>query len=74
MSQEIPAQARYMPMILDALRDQGGSAKASSVKGWIAIKLANGGVDVPQETLNSGADKFTNDVQWARICHQRCIF
>jgi restriction system protein len=66
-SQEIPAQARYMPMILDALRDQGGSAKASSVKNWISNKLANMGVDVPQETLSSGADKFTNDVQWARM-------
>ena len=56
-----------MPMILDALRDQGGSAKASSVKNWISNKLANLGVDVPQETLQSGADKFTNDVQWARM-------
>ena len=63
----MPAQAKYMPLILDALRDQGGSAKASAVKDWLANKLAHLGIDVPQETLNSGADKYSNDVQWARM-------
>lgn len=66
-SQEIPAQARYMPLILEALRDIGGSAKASSVKDWVAAKLAEDGVEIPSETLASGAPKFPNDLQFSRL-------
>ena len=66
-TQEIPAQARYMPMILDALRDLGGSAKASSVKDWVATKLAESGKELPTGHLASGAPKFPNDLQWARF-------
>ena len=56
-----------MPMILDALRDLKGSAKASAVKDWVAAKLAATGVEVPADTLASGAPKFPNDLQWARL-------
>ena len=67
MPTDIPAQARYMPMILDALRVLGGSAKAASVKDAVATKLADLGENIPTETLKSGAQRFPNDLQWGRF-------
>lgn len=66
-NQEIPAQARYMPLILEALRDLKGSAKAASVKDWVAAKLATQGIEIPSDTLASGAPKFPNDLQFSRM-------
>lgn len=54
----------YTLLIIDALRQMNGSAKAASVKGWIATIL---GDKVPVATLPSGASKFSNDLQWARM-------
>lgn len=57
-------QMEYTLLIIDALRQMNGSAKAASVKGWIATIL---GDKVPVATLPSGASKFSNDLQWARM-------
>lgn len=57
-------QMEYILLIIDALRQMNGSAKAASVKGWIATIL---GDKVPETTLPSGASKFSNDLQWARM-------
>ena len=57
-------QMDYILQIIKALRQLNGSAKAASVKGWIATTL---GDKVPVATLPSGASKFSNDLQWARM-------
>jgi len=64
---KLPDSARYIPMILSALRSLGGDAKAADVRQWIAEQLAAHGEEVPETTLNSGAPKFANDIQWARM-------
>lgn len=56
-----------MPLILDALRDIGGSAKASTVREWVTVKLGDLGLEIPSETLASGAPKFPNDLQFSRL-------
>jgi len=56
-----------MPLILEALRDLKGSAKAAAVKDWVAAKLAAQGIEIPSDTLASGAPKFPNDLQWGRL-------
>jgi len=56
-----------MPLILEALRTIGGSAKASTVRDWVTVKLADMGVEIPTDTLASGAPKFPNDLQFARL-------
>ena len=62
-----PKAVFYMPAIVKALHTYGGSAKASVVKEWIAAEIeAKGGI-VPTDILNSGALKFTNDLQWGRL-------
>lgn len=54
-----------MAPLLDCLRSVGGSARPKEVSSWIARELA-----VPQATLDatikSGANRFHNQVQWAR--------
>ncbi len=54
-------------MILSALRSLGGDAKAADVRQWIAEQLTAHGEEIPDATLNSGAPKFANDIQWARM-------
>ena len=54
-------------MVVEALREMNGFAKASAVKQWIADTLTSKGIEVPAITLASGASKFTNDIQWARM-------
>jgi restriction system protein len=54
-----------MGPLLDCLRALGGSARPKEVSSWIARKL-----DLPSEvteaTIKSGANRFHNQVQWAR--------
>ena len=54
-----------MGPLLDALRALGGSAKPRECTGWIAdhLKLSP---EIREERLKSGADRFHNQVQWAR--------
>jgi restriction system protein len=54
-----------MGPLLDCLRAVGGSAKPKEVSTWIAreLKLSD---DVLNTTLKSGANRFHNQVQWAR--------
>lgn len=64
---KLPDSARYIPMILSALRSLGGDAKTAHVRQWIAAQLTALGEEIPDATLNSGAPKFANDIQWARM-------
>ena len=64
---KLPDSARYIPMILSALRSLGGDAKTAHVRQWIAAQLTTLGEEIPDATLNSGAPKFANDIQWARM-------
>lgn len=54
-------------MVVEALREMGGLGKAASVKGWIADRIVSSGKELPDKVLSSGASKFTNDIQWARM-------
>jgi restriction system protein len=54
-------------MVVEALREMDGSGKAAAVKGWIADRITASGKDLPDTVLASGASKFTNDIQWARM-------
>lgn len=60
-------QIEYIPMVVEALREMDGSGKALTVKGWIADRITASGKDLPDTLLASGASKFTNDIQWARM-------
>lgn len=59
------AFVRWMGPLLDCLRAVGGSARPREVSNWIAreLKLPPSMTEVP---LKSGADRFHNQVQWAR--------
>jgi restriction system protein len=68
MSKKHKGQAefvRWMGPLLDCLRAIGGSAKPKEVSGWIAreLKLAP---TITESNLKSGANRFHNQVQWAR--------
>lgn len=54
-----------MGPLLDCLRAVGGSAKPKEVSTWIARELKLGD-DVINSVLKSGANRFHNQVQWAR--------
>ncbi len=56
---------KWMGPLLDALRDLGNSGKPKEVSEQIAnnLNLTN---EILDETLKSGANKFHNQVQWAR--------
>ncbi|MBL7795281.1 MAG: restriction endonuclease [Saprospiraceae bacterium] len=56
---------KWMGPILDALRDLGDSGKPAEVSQRIAEKLKIPD-NVLDETLKSGANRFHNQVQWAR--------
>jgi restriction system protein len=56
---------RWMAPILDCLRAVGGSAKPKEVSAWIQreLKLPK---EITEPTIKSGANRFHNQVQWAR--------
>lgn len=56
---------QWLPYILDALRNLGGSGKPREVSSWIAekLKLPNEQLDA---TLKSGESRYHNQVAWAR--------
>ncbi|MGS1120646.1 restriction endonuclease [Rhodanobacter sp. FW102-FHT14D06] len=56
---------RWMGPLLDCLRALGGSAKPQEVSRWIARELRLP-TEVTEATLKSGANRFHNQVQWAR--------
>lgn len=63
----VTLQISYIRMVIEALREMDGSGKAAAVKGWIADRFTSSGQDLPDTVLASGASKFTNDIQWARM-------
>lgn len=56
---------RWMGPLLDCLRALGGSAKPQEVSRWIARELRLS-PEVTEATIKSGANRFHNQVQWAR--------
>lgn len=56
---------RWMGPVLDCLRALGGSAKPQEVSRWIAREL-HLSPEITEATIKSGANRFHNQVQWAR--------
>jgi restriction system protein len=56
---------RWMGPLLNCLRALGGSAKPQEVSRWIARELRLS-PKVTEATIKSGANRFHNQVQWAR--------
>ncbi len=56
---------RWMGPLLDCLRALGGSAKPQEVSRWIARELRLP-PEITEATIKSGANRFHNQVQWAR--------
>lgn len=68
MSKKPKGQAefvRWMGPLLDCLRAVGGSAKPKEVSIWIARQLELPST-ITEASLRSGANRFHNQVQWAR--------
>lgn len=68
MSKKARGQAefqRWMGPLLDCLRALGGAAKPAEVSRWIAENLKLG-PEITEASLKSGANRFHNQVQWAR--------
>ncbi|GMU84112.1 MAG: hypothetical protein AMXMBFR47_39820 [Planctomycetota bacterium] len=57
---------RYMPALLDALRDLGGSGTPAEVADAVARRLALKEADLAKAHPKSGRSVFRNDVAWAR--------
>ena len=64
---KLPDSTNYIGPIVEALRSLNGMAKAAAVKQWIADSMAAKNQVVPETILASGAQKFSNDIQWARM-------
>ena len=58
---------RWMEPLLDCLRAVGGSAKPKEVSAWIQREL-HLPAEITEATIKSGANRFHNQVQWARQC------
>ncbi len=56
---------KWMGPLLDCLRAVGGAAKPKEVSAWIQREL-NLPAEVTEPMLKSGANRFHNQVQWAR--------
>ncbi|RYF80234.1 MAG: restriction endonuclease [Comamonadaceae bacterium] len=56
---------RWFGPLLDVLRDLGGSARTREAIDAVALRMSVSDVD-RQLTLKSGAERFANQVQWAR--------
>lgn len=64
---KLPDSTSYIKPIIEALRSLKGVAKAAAVKQWIADSMAGQNQVIPETILASGAQKFSNDIQWARM-------
>ncbi len=64
---KLPDSTSYIQPIVEALRSLNGVAKAAAVKQWIAESMMAEHKAVPDTILASGAQKFSNDIQWARM-------
>ena len=64
---KMPDTTKYIWPIVEALRSLNGMAKAAAVKHWIADGMTIKGLPIPDTILASGAQKFSNDIQWARM-------
>lgn len=62
----VPQHFRYLNPILDTLRELGGSGRANEVIDLVIDKL-----QIPEEevaeTIESGASRVKNQIQWARL-------
>ena len=67
IQKKLPDSVRYIPLIIQSLRAMSGVAKAAAVKEWIAESLTAINQKIPDTILPSGAPKFSNDIQWARM-------
>ena len=56
---------QWMGPLLDCLRALGGSARPKEVSNWIARELRLP-PEITEVTIKSGANRFHNQVQWAR--------
>ena len=56
---------RFLSPLLEALKELGGSGQPSEVKGVIAERL-NLSEDELNDTIASGASRYSKDVDWAR--------
>ena len=68
MSKQRKGQAeitRWMGPLLDCLRALGGSARPKEVSNWIAREL-HLPPEITEAIIKSGANRFHNQVQWAR--------
>jgi len=63
----LPASTNYIKPIVEALRSLKGVAKAAAVKQWIADSMTSQNQLIPDTILASGVQKFSNDIQWARM-------
>jgi restriction system protein len=63
----MPESTKYIGPIVEAIRSLNGMAKAAAVKQWIAEAMTSKGLAIPDTILASGAQKFSNDIQWARM-------
>ncbi len=66
-TKKLPDSAQYIPLIVEALKAMSGVGKAAAVKEWIAQTMSANNQSIPETVLASGAQKFANDIQWARM-------
>jgi len=64
---KFPEAVGYIPRILSALREMDGIAKAAAVKEAIVATMTANGESISEKLLASGAPKYQNDMQWARM-------
>lgn len=62
----LPESVTYIPKIVLALRDLDGVAKASAVREAIVASMVAAHEPI-NETIQSGAPKYQNDIRWARM-------
>ncbi len=66
MSQKGPAFVRYFQIIIDALKELGGSARPAEV-----VELISSKYDISDEDVNTllkgGQSRFENQINWARF-------
>lgn len=61
-----PQFVRYFGPVMEVLKDLGGSGRPSEVKDLIIEKLSLSDDEI-NETLDSGASRFSNQVDWAKF-------